>query len=382
MLLIAGAGVVSAFQVGKAPMALSAVQLDLGLSLAVASWLISAFAIVGAVFGAPLGLAASRLGIKRMIIGGLIIQAIGSTLGGYSHGIQLLMLSRVIEGLGFMAVQVAAPTLIFMIVAADIRKRAIAVWSTFMPVGMTVVMLSSPLLGVLQWRGFWLLNAAILAAYAVIFALTISCPQTDSSPQQSITQQLKQTLSARGPWVLAILFGAFGMFFFIVFGFLPSLLMERYGLSHNVAGVISGIAVAASAAGNILAGFLLAAGRRPSRILGVAFISLALLGFGVLAANLPWLVMAGLAIVFALLSGLIPVVITDSAPDFAPTPALVGATLGLAMQGHNVGMLAGPPIAGLLATGAGWATVAVGMAVVAGVMVVLARQSFREQGHA
>lgn len=153
--------------------------------------------------------------------------------------------------------------------------------------------------------------------------------------------------------------------------------MERYGLSQNVASVISGMAVAASGTGNILAGFLLAAGRRPAWILGVAFISLALLGFGVLAIDLPWPLMTGLAIAFALLSGSIPVVITDSAPDFAPAPALVGATLGLAMQGHNVGMLAGPPLAGLLATGAGWPSVAVGMAVVAGVMVLLARRFFR-----
>src|SRR5690606_27687335 len=102
--IIAGAGVVSAFQVGKAPMALGAIQLDLGLSLVVVSWLISAFAIIGAIVGAPVGLAADRIGTKRMVVSGLALQALGAGLGGVSPGVELLMVSRVVEGLGFMAV--------------------------------------------------------------------------------------------------------------------------------------------------------------------------------------------------------------------------------------------------------------------------------------
>jgi hypothetical protein len=41
VLLLVGSGVVSAFQVGKATVALAAVQADLGMNLAVASWLLS-----------------------------------------------------------------------------------------------------------------------------------------------------------------------------------------------------------------------------------------------------------------------------------------------------------------------------------------------------
>ncbi|TWA22004.1 hypothetical protein FB004_108299 [Sinorhizobium medicae] len=66
ILLVVGAGVVSAFQVGKAPVALAAIQEDLALSLAAASWLISAFAILGALTGAPIGLAADRVGAGTM----------------------------------------------------------------------------------------------------------------------------------------------------------------------------------------------------------------------------------------------------------------------------------------------------------------------------
>jgi MFS transporter, DHA1 family, inner membrane transport protein len=73
ILLVVGAGVVSACQVGKAPAALAAVQADLGLDLATASWLLSAFGIVGALAGLAVGLAVGRAGARRMVVAGLLL---------------------------------------------------------------------------------------------------------------------------------------------------------------------------------------------------------------------------------------------------------------------------------------------------------------------
>ena len=377
--IIAGAGVVSAFQVGKAPMALGAVQLDLGLSLIVVSWLISAFAIVGAIVGAPVGLAAGRIDTKRMVVGGLALQALGSGLGGVSSGVELLMLSRVIEGLGFMAVFVAGPTMIFAIVARRIQDRAIAVWATVMPVGMTVVMLAAPLLTLLEWRGFWLLNSAILFAYAVFFVFAIPSQKVATANVQHIGSQLKQALVAPGPWALATIFAAFSAAFFVVFGFLPSLLTERFDLGPQLASTISAIAIAASGVGNLAAGFLLASGRKPLHVLAAGFLVMTLFGFGVLAADLSWIAIAVLAVLFAFMAGLIPVVLMDSVPCFAPRPELVGATLGLAMQGNNIGMLVGPAAGGALAASLGWTSVAVAMALVSVAAVLLARSAYKKR---
>ncbi len=377
--IIAGAGVVSAFQVGKAPMALGTVQLDLGLSLVVVSWLISAFAIVGAIVGAPVGLAADRIDTKRMVVGGLALQALGAGLGGASTGVELLMLSRVIEGLGFMAVFVAGPTMIFAIVDRRVQHRAISVWATVMPVGMTVVMLAAPLLTLLEWRGFWLLNSAILFAYAVFFVFAIPSQKVATANVQHIGSQLKQALIAPGPWVLSTIFAAFSAAFFVVFGFLPSLLTERFDLGPELASTVSAIAIAASGVGNLVAGFLLASGRKPFHVLATGFLAMMLFGFGVLAADLSWIAIAVFAVLFAFMAGLIPVVIMDSVPRFAPRRELVGATLGLAMQGNNIGMLVGPAAGGALAASLGWTSVAVALALVSVASVMLAGAAFTSQ---
>jgi MFS family permease len=112
ILLIAGAGVVSAFQVGKAPTALAAVQADLALGLATASWLLSAFAIVGARAGIAIGVAVDHVGARRTVLAGLLLQGLFSAAGAFAEGAPLLLATRAIEGLGFLTVTVATPTLI------------------------------------------------------------------------------------------------------------------------------------------------------------------------------------------------------------------------------------------------------------------------------
>ncbi|RMC37991.1 MFS transporter [Paracoccus alkanivorans] len=371
ILIIAGAGTVSAFQVGKVPMALSTIQDDLGLSLALASWLISAFAVVGAGFGTPIGLAVDRVGARRMVVGGLLLQALGSGLGGMAGGTGPLILSRVVEGLGFVSVLVAAPTIIFATVSAELRDRAIAVWATVMPVGMTAVMLSAPLFAYLEWRGFWMLNAAILLAYGLIFAASIPARKAHGH-DQNITEQLTRVVAAPGPWALAALFAAFSAAFFAIFGFLPTLLAEQFGLSQNLASAVAAISVAASGLGNLVSGVLLSAGRRPAHILTAGFLAMTVFGFGVLAAGLTWPFVAGFAVLFSFMAGLIPVVLMGCVPKLAPRPDLVGATMGFAIQGNNVGMLAGPATAGGLAAGFGWGSVAIAVAAVSIAAIALA----------
>jgi MFS transporter, DHA1 family, inner membrane transport protein len=127
ILLVVGAGVVSACQVGKAPAALAAIRGDLGLDLATASWLLSAFAVVGALFGLAIGLAVDRAGARRMAVAGLLLQGLAGAAGATAGGAPLLLATRVLEGIGFLAVSVAAPSLIVAAAQPGDRGRAMAV---------------------------------------------------------------------------------------------------------------------------------------------------------------------------------------------------------------------------------------------------------------
>lgn len=200
--LIIGAGVIAACQVGKASMALKAVQEELQLGLGTAAWLMSAFAVIGAVAGAPIGLAVDRIGARRMALCSLVVMGVGSALGAFSSDAKMLLATRVFEGLGFLGLTVAAPTLIAAAAPASIRGRAMALWAVFMPVGMTVVFLSAPLMNWLTWRGFWLFNAGILIGYAALLGWVVSASESFRVNHNSILGDIREAITARalGAW--------------------------------------------------------------------------------------------------------------------------------------------------------------------------------------
>ena len=355
--LVVGAGVVSAFQVGKAPTALAAVQADLALDLATASWLLSAFAVVGALSGAAIGIAVDRLGARRLVVGGLLLQALCSAVGAVAEGAPLLLATRVVEGLGFLTVTVAAPALVVALAPPRDRAPAMAVWGTFMPVGIAGVMLAAPLLTPLGWRGFWLLNAAVLLIYAILLAGGTRRVPAGAGPLRSIAADVRTTAAAGGPWLLGGVMAAFAAAFFAVFGFLPAILADRLAVSMETASLLAAGAVAANVTGNLACGPLLARGVSRARILLLAFAGMALCGFAILGADLPGPLAYAACVAFSAVGGLIPVALLDGAARHAPQPALVGATVGFVMQGNNIGLMLGPALAGAVAAAHGWPAV-------------------------
>lgn len=358
VLLIVGAGVVSAFQVGKAPAALDAVQADLGLTLSGASWLLSAFALVGALAGAVSGLTVDRLGPRRMVLAGLALQAFASGLGSLAETLPTLLATRFAGGLGFLIVTVAAPTLIVGLVPAWQRARAMAFWGTFMPVGIAAVLLAAPLLPVLGWRGFWLANGALLLVYAGLLALgTRGLAGGPAAAPRPLGADLRQTAAAAGPWLLGTLMALFAAVYFAVFGFLPSILAERLAVAPETGSLLTALAVAVNVIGNLSCGPLLARGVRRAHILAAAFATMALCSFAIMSGAAPaWLAYAA-CLAFSAISGLIPVALLEGAARHAPQPALVGATVGMVMQGNSLGLVVGPAAAGAVAAGAGWTAV-------------------------
>jgi predicted MFS family arabinose efflux permease len=177
---------------------------------------------------------------------------------------------------------------------------------------------------------------------------------------------MRDTLASPGPWLLAALFTAFTAAYFAVFGFLPQLLQEQLGMDPKTASLLAGIAVAASALGNLLCGPLLTRGVPRPVILTSSFAVMALAGFGILGGQALATSYAA-CLLFAVVSGLIPVALLDAAGRYAPRPELVGATIGFMMQGNSAGLVLGPAAAGAIATGLGWPAVAVQVAVMAGI---------------
>lgn len=373
VLVIVAAGVVAALQVGKAVIAAPMLQADLGIGLAAVGWLTGIFAVLGLLAGLPTGALVTCFGSRRVLIIGLLTATLGAASGASSSALPTLLLSRVLEGAGFLLITVAAPSILAQVSAARDRDLAFALWSCFMPVGMALAMLAGPLFE--GWRSIWWSGAALALAVALLVRLV--APRAGERPAWSwrgLGRDTRLVLRARQPLVLAGAFALYSMMFFALFSFLPVLLMERMQVSHSSAGLLSALATAANILGNLAAGVLLSRGARRDLLLAGASLTMGLTSFGIFLPVLPDTATFVLCVLFSAVGGLIPATLLSSAPLAAPGAGLIPVVLGLIIQGNNLGQVVGPVAIGAAIQRHGWgsAAVLVGAAALLAAVLVMA----------
>ncbi|MFN3571615.1 MAG: MFS transporter, partial [Polaromonas sp.] len=101
---VIAAGVVAALHVAKLPPALPVLQQLMGVSLLQAGFLLSLVQLAGMTLGLPAGLLIQRWGPRRSVLTGLLVLAAASAMGGAAQTASGLLVSRALEGLGFLCV--------------------------------------------------------------------------------------------------------------------------------------------------------------------------------------------------------------------------------------------------------------------------------------
>jgi len=371
--ILIAAGYVGAFQVGKAAIALPLYRQDLGLSLSAGAWIVGAYAGLGAAAGLIAGAVVSRLGARTAAVAGLLVIGLGSGLGVLARSGTLLLLTRVVEGCGFIGLVIAAATLLRSATVPRDRDLVLTCWSTYMPGGTAIMMLVGPALASFGWPVLWGIDAALALAAAVVVSLMVP-PTLASENRDGALAHIGDVLRAPGSLLLAVAFGLYTFQYFALTGLLPTLLIERLGLSIPQAGIVSASAVVANGLGNLAAGACLRLGIPLWAIVAAGFTCLAAAAFGIFAAALPAYAVAGLAAVSLAVTGLIPATIFAATPRLATTPSLMAITVGLILQASNLGQLLGPAALGTVVEAFDWQAapyVLLGIAV-AGVAVAAA----------
>ncbi|MDX3984001.1 MAG: MFS transporter [Achromobacter sp.] len=352
---IVGAGVVASLQVGKVIIAAPLLRQDMGLDLASIGTLTAVFSLLGVVGGIAAGGVIARFGARRMLLLGLLATALGTATGAIAPSYALLLASRVVEGLGFLMITVAGPAALQRLVSASGRDFAFALWSCYMPTGMAIAMLASQAFE--HWQAvWWCAGAAVIVSLASVAALLPAGQAAAPAPLswRGMRQDTVDTLSAAGPVLLALSFTLYSLMFFALFTFLPVLLMDQLGLTLAQAGLYSAIASAANIVGNLSAGVLLARGWRRSTLIACASVTMGVVALLIFRSVLPAMPTFLLCVLFSAVGGLIPATLLGTAPLVAPRPALTAASVGLVMQGSNLGQVIGPVTVGGVIDRYGW----------------------------
>lgn len=374
------AGFAVALNIGKVPAALPSLVDAFGIDLVWSGAIVSVFSVLAGLTGALIGGFAQRFGARRFALIGLAASASGAGLGASATALPLLMVGRLIEGLGFIIAAVSLPPLIAHATSDRDRPLALGVWGAFVPGGMGIMLFASPaLLAFGGWRASWLAAGAAAAICALLvawaFRASASVPPTSHALAATSEPGLGAYLRNRAALHLAGCFAAYSAQFIGLISFLPTVFIAYHDVSVPAAASMTATVVVANALGNAGAGWLLRAGVSRRQLLSLAAIVMAICALAAFAAPTPLGLRFMAVFTFAAVGGLVPGTLFAATPAYALGASGVAVLAGMLLQGASIGQVAGPLILATIVQHSGhWHSAAAFMVLSSTAMIVLARR--------
>jgi predicted MFS family arabinose efflux permease len=305
---------------------------------------------VSSIFAATIGGGIiDRIGARRAIVGTSIFLVFCNLLGFFSTSMFMLDAARLLEGVEFIGIVVAAPALIMATTSGKRQVQAMALWSTYTPAGVGLgLLLAVPFAGTSAWRWTFIVHGALFALAAAFGWLL---PEIPREAAQLVAQRKRprwtdflEIYRDWGPWKLSI---SNALLVSVALG-TSTVVPSYFARIHHVSVATSSSILAAGYLPMIFAGigagYLLTRGVRPLSVyIGIALVGIAA-GLLLYAPSLPfsativallvWLPCTGAAV--AVLMALLPKVTRD--------PARGGAAMGLVGQVMAIGNFVTPPI--------------------------------------
>lgn len=397
-LVVLLAGVSAALHVGKLSPALPVLRDVLQISLLEAGFLVSMVQLAGMLLGLLLGVGADGIGLRRSMLGGLLLLSAAGAAGGWARDASMLLALRALEGLGFLMATLPAPGLIMRLVSPARRSTMMGLWGAYMPTGTALALLFGPwMVAQLGWSAWWWWLAAMSLAMAVWLWRSVPPDQRvqaaagatagagldRSAGSAAWWSRLRRTVGATGPWLVALTFAVYAGQWLAVIGFLPSVFAPD-GSAGLLAAAPLALVAAVNIVGNIASGRLLQRGIAPHRLLILGFSAMvvgAVLAFAAFPAGdglplplpIAWRYVG--VLLFSLMGGMVPGTLFSMAGAVAPDASCVSTTVGWMQQWSSIGQFVGPPVVGWVAGLAGdwrWTWAVTGSCACAGMGLALA----------
>jgi MFS family permease len=281
-------GVVSAASLAKAIPLQAHISSLPGAAPALFGLFISLMAVLPALFGTASGAVIDRLGARPALILAALIGALVNGLYLMADSFAPFQVIRVVEGCIPLLTYAAAPALMIAISAPERRSAAMALWSSYTPVGTSLgLLISAAFAGTQQWRHAYLVHGAIFVLLAVLGLALPKAPATSlarAGPRRSILALFKSP-AGLGPLRLASAFGVLILLGLGVSVVMPPYLSRHYGITLSAASSIMAVANVVMILGSALSGVFLTRGVRAATLFTALAVFGSIAGFGVFA---PW----------------------------------------------------------------------------------------------
>lgn len=384
--IVVAAGIAAATPLGKVPPVLPEILAEFDHDKIVGGWIASILHVAAAAIGIVVGSAADAWGHRRMLAFGIVCVGGGSLAGAFADSAAMLLVTRFVEGIGFVTTVVGAPSLIAEACKSDAHRNiALGIWGAYFPIGWGLMALSVPLFpAAAGWRVLWLFGASIMAVVLIVIVVGVRPDPSGAARRRARASpaEIRAAALMPGPWLLGLAFAMFTIQWVGLMTWLPTYFLETAQFSRTGAAIATALVVMLETVGNVAAGWLLAKGFARWRLIAIALGSMGVLSFLILSTGLPGFVKIVCAGVFSAVGGMVPSAVLAAGPVHAPAPHLIGTVNGVLVQGSNIGNLIGPPALAAAVvllggwTEAGWATLIAGGV---GVLVALAVRAIERE---
>ncbi|MEV5676713.1 MFS transporter [Streptomyces sp. NPDC052179] len=249
--------------------------------------LASAFVLVAALAGIPLGRLADRVARTAVAGWGLFVWSAFTAAGGLLTTFWGFLASRVGVGIGESSYAPATGALLSDLYPSERRSRAHSLVMLGFPIGTLLAFLTAGGLAEAfdSWRAPFLI-AAVPGVAVAFLVLRIREPERGAAdparpapppPHQSRRSSLLSLMRVRSMYGMLLAFAGYNFAAYAIGTFLTPLLQRYYGLSLVAAGAVGGVVVGVTGLIGLLAGGRVldrAAGRSPEARVQVAAVSL------------------------------------------------------------------------------------------------------------
>ncbi len=315
---------------------------EYGLSKGEAGLLVGSYA-AGALVGAlPGGLAASRFGPRRAVLGGLVLMAVASIAFGFAGSALALGVARFAQGVGSALSWTGG---LSWLVAGTPRERRGEMIGTAMGAAIFGAMLGPAVGAAAEWLGSRVVfsGIAVIAVVLVAWALRTSPTPADPQPARAYLGVIRQPVVLGALWLIVMPA--------VLFGVISVLIPLELGDAGWSAAAIAAAFIGAAAIETVVAPFWGRFSDRRGRLLPLR---MALAGGIVVTsalalADLPWLIVALLvatAVTFGAFWAPAMALLADGADRMGLAQ---GLAFGLLNASWGAGNSVGPPLGGALA---------------------------------
>ncbi len=199
------------------PLVLSAIKTDLVLSSVGLAWVFNGYAMAVALAVLCGGLVGDVLDKRKLFMFGIALFAVGSLLSGFSDEFDLLVLSRILQGIGGGLFFPLVPVLLTQ-ANAQTAGKILMIWGGLAGIAVALLpILGTALLAVFGWPAVFF-AFSVVSLLALVFVAIGGTSGDRDEPRRA--PDYRQLLFIRGYWLLLFyIFLTYGCFSFYLFHF-------------------------------------------------------------------------------------------------------------------------------------------------------------------